>query len=300
MLDRRPLCTDRDPVKVRNNVVCNTLRYSRRAPMARTGLYKSDIANARRALLADGKHPSVDAVRIALGNTGSKTTIHRYLKEIEVEEGQGAGGKLAVSDALQDLVSRLAARLHEEADSLIAEAKARSDEQLRAAATQLEGLKKELAESRDHAARIEKTLAAEQATHKDTVTQLQQSRVLTAQLEERVAGQERQNNQREAQIRSLEEKHQHARDALEHFRAAAQDQRAREQRQHEQVVQGMQIEMRRAVFTADSSDRRGPLIPKAELVRFEPVLVSHEANKPGQVLANANRSRPVLSCRQQT
>ncbi|WP_425612332.1 DNA-binding protein [Xanthomonas translucens] len=29
-----------------------------------------------------GKHPSVDAVRVALGNTGSKTTIHRYLKEL--------------------------------------------------------------------------------------------------------------------------------------------------------------------------------------------------------------------------
>ncbi|MFN6505802.1 DNA-binding protein [Xanthomonas translucens pv. translucens] len=29
-----------------------------------------------------GKHPSVDAVRVALSNTGSKTTIHRYLKEL--------------------------------------------------------------------------------------------------------------------------------------------------------------------------------------------------------------------------
>ena len=51
--------------------------------MARSGLYKSDVQRARDSLRAEGKNPSVDAVRVALGNTGSKTTIHRYLKELE-------------------------------------------------------------------------------------------------------------------------------------------------------------------------------------------------------------------------
>ena len=87
--------------------------------MARGGLYKSDVQKARDALRAQGKHPSVDAVRVALGNTGSKTTIHRYLKELEEEEGQGLGAKVAVSEALQDLVGRLAGRLHEEAEQPI-------------------------------------------------------------------------------------------------------------------------------------------------------------------------------------
>ena len=75
--------------------------------MARGGLYKSDVQKARDALRAQGKHPSVDAVRVALGNTGSKTTIHRYLKELEEEEGGGVGGGIAISEALQDLVGRL-------------------------------------------------------------------------------------------------------------------------------------------------------------------------------------------------
>jgi len=43
--------------------------------MARSGLYKSDVQRARDSLRAEGKNPSVDAVRVALGNTGSKTTI---------------------------------------------------------------------------------------------------------------------------------------------------------------------------------------------------------------------------------
>jgi hypothetical protein len=55
--------------------------------MARAGLYKTEVQKARDSLIAQGKHPSVDAVRVALGNTGSKSTIHRYLKELEAESG---------------------------------------------------------------------------------------------------------------------------------------------------------------------------------------------------------------------
>lgn len=54
--------------------------------MAHMGLYKSNIKRAGDSLLAQNANPSVDAVRVALGNTGSKTTIHKYLKELE-EEG---------------------------------------------------------------------------------------------------------------------------------------------------------------------------------------------------------------------
>jgi hypothetical protein len=50
--------------------------------MARSGIYKSEVVRARNKLLATGVNPSIDAVRAELGNTGSKSTIHRYLKEI--------------------------------------------------------------------------------------------------------------------------------------------------------------------------------------------------------------------------
>ena len=55
--------------------------------MARAGIYKSEVLRARDKLLAAGRNPSIDAVREELGS-GSKTTIHRYLKEIEEEEGK--------------------------------------------------------------------------------------------------------------------------------------------------------------------------------------------------------------------
>ncbi len=60
-------------------------------------------------MLAQGRHPSVDAVPVELGNTGSKTTIHKYLKELEAEEGSIDSRTVSISDALQDV------RLQEEA-----------------------------------------------------------------------------------------------------------------------------------------------------------------------------------------
>lgn len=47
-----------------------------------------------------------------------------------------------------------------------------------------------------------------------------------------------------AQVASLEEKHQHAREALEHYRASVKDQRDQDQRRHEHQVQQLQAELR--------------------------------------------------------
>jgi DNA repair exonuclease SbcCD ATPase subunit len=214
--------------------------------MGRAGVYKSDVEKARRALLAQGKNPSVDQVRVQLGNTGSRSTIHRFLKEIEAEATAPPGTKPAVSDALQDLVARLAERLHEEANAQIEAHRSASEAQVREHAAIAQAARQEAAGLRESLQRTETMLAAERTSHKDTAAQLQAAKVLVAQLEERAAGQERLGREQEARLQSLEEKHLHARDALEHFRTQALEQRAREQRQHEQALQALQVELRQA------------------------------------------------------
>lgn len=214
--------------------------------MGRSGVYKSDVEKARRALLAQGKNPSVDQVRVQLGNTGSRSTIHRFLKEIEAESTAPRGSKPAVSDALQDLVARLAEQLHEEANAQIDEQRIASETQVREHAAAAQAARQEATGLRESLQRTETALAAERAAHQETAAQLQAVKVLMAQLEERVAGQQRLGQEQEARLQSLEEKHQHARDALEHFRTQAQEQRAREQRQHEQALQALQVELRQA------------------------------------------------------
>jgi SOS-response transcriptional repressor LexA len=79
--------------------------------MARGGVYRTEVKKARDSLRVQGVNPSIDAVRAALGHTGSKTTIHRHLKELEAEEAAGVGAREPISEVLQHLVAQLAARL---------------------------------------------------------------------------------------------------------------------------------------------------------------------------------------------
>jgi chromosome segregation ATPase len=213
--------------------------------MARGGLYKTDIQKARQSLLAQGKHPSVDAIRIALGNTGSKSTIHRYLKELEAEDG-GAGAKVAISESLQDLVSRLASRLHEEADERIAEAQAACKAQVQERNDALERTKQDAAALAAQLQRTERQLAEERDRLSVATQALHAAEVAAAAQGERVAGQTARLAELEGHVISLEQKHGQARDALEHFRTATKEQRDQEHRRHEAQVQGLQAELRAA------------------------------------------------------
>ena len=103
--------------------------------MARSGLTKSQVREARDRLLAEGRHPSVDAVRHALGDSGSKSTIHKYLKELRAEDG-GADAvpgmrREDTGRALHALVDEVADRLHADFDERMRLLRAAHDEALR-------------------------------------------------------------------------------------------------------------------------------------------------------------------------
>src|SRR3990167_737173 len=83
--------------------------------MARAGISKYQVRRERDALVAKGQHPSIDAVRLALGNTGSRSTIHRYLRELDEEEGARLGDHPLLSSTLKEMVERLSVQLQTEA-----------------------------------------------------------------------------------------------------------------------------------------------------------------------------------------
>lgn len=211
--------------------------------MARTGLYKSEVKKARDSLLAMGRHPSVDAVRVELGNTGSKTTIHKYLKELEEEEG-AAGQPRSISDALQDLVARLAAQLQEEADARVSAVRADAEAAISRMTQELENLKTAHGEQGLRLDHTQKALIAERAAHERTRDERQEQSAISRTLEVKLNSLQERLDENERHRQSLEEKHQHARDALEHYRSAAKDQRDQDQRRHEQQLQGLQAELR--------------------------------------------------------
>ncbi|MDR3409951.1 MAG: DNA-binding protein [Formivibrio sp.] len=219
--------------------------------MARSGLYKSDVKNARDALIAQGKNPSVDAVRVELGNTGSKTTIHKYLKELEEEDGvAGVGGKRAsISDALQDLVERLAARLHDEAEERVAAARQEFDAKTSEHGTALVATKLENSKMLARVQEVEAALEQQDAELASTQTELQRESTARQVSEHQAADLKERLAENVAYRRSLEEKHQHAREALDHYRNSVKDQRDADARRHEQQVQQLQAELRQAQQT---------------------------------------------------
>lgn len=214
--------------------------------MARGGLYKSDIQKARQSLLAQGKHPSVDAIRVALGNTGSKTTIHRYLKELEAEQGLSTGARVGVSDALFDLVQRLAAQLQQDADQVVEAAETRHRGERSQAEAALTAQRQESTRFATALQASEVALGAEREGHQVTRRELVEAKLALATQATRIDGLISQLEQRDTHVSSLEQKHSQAREALEHFRTAAKEQRDQEIQRHDHAVQQLQLELRQA------------------------------------------------------
>lgn len=145
---------------------------------------------------------------------------------------------------MANLVGQLADQLEEDAQATVAKerehlARERLDFQNQARLAegriqQLESLSSGLTEQLRTAQQ-----ALQQEQQQRQQAQIENARLLQANrdLEERL-------QDRDGQIRSLEEKHQHARDALEHYRQASKEQREQEQRRHETQVQQLQLELR--------------------------------------------------------
>lgn len=212
--------------------------------MARGGINRALVEKARAALLARGQHPSIDAVRVELGNTGSKSTIHRYLRELEEAEVSRLDDAALLSKPIKDLIGRLATRLQEEAQTTVDQASDRhaaaiADWEVRYAqqAKTLEVAQQELVARQ---VELESVRADNQALRNRCEAQAQEihaAQQSAREFEIRV-------EELRQQIASLEEKHTHSREALEHYRQSAKDQREQTTRQHEHQVQQLQAEIR--------------------------------------------------------
>lgn len=212
--------------------------------MARGGINKAVVHKARQAILARGEHPSIDAVRIELGNTGSKTTIHRYLKELEIQKPPATTSVPDLSEALSSLVRQLAEQLKEEGEARVSEAQKAFDEETAELRLQLRDNQQALVAAQQQLQIQAAALAAESAELATTRSTLQSEHTRNATLSQAVGELNVRLADKDEQIASLEDKHQHARDALEHYRAATREQREQDQRRQEAQVQQLQMELR--------------------------------------------------------
>ncbi|MDQ1363294.1 MAG: hypothetical protein QG652_1155 [Pseudomonadota bacterium] len=217
--------------------------------MARSGINKALVQMAQERLLAQGENPSIDAVRIELGNTGSKATIHRYLKELNLEAGIYLREQAHLSDPLTQLVGKLAAQLHQEAQAVVEEAETRQQAVIVALKSQLSASQQTLQDITQQNTAFSQQLTESEQRRIKAVDDNQALALTIERLTQQLADQTQLLQERDTHLKSLEEKHQHARDALTHYRESIKEQRDQEQRRYEQQVHQLQTELRQLTQT---------------------------------------------------
>ena len=212
--------------------------------MARGGINKALVKQAREAVLNKGQNPSIDAVRVELGNTGSKSTIHRYLREVEEESSARLDDEALLSLPIKELIGRLASCLKEEAQTIITENQNRYDQQVKILTSKVGEVENMLAKSQTELQNKDHELSnvlGELSDRQASENALKAQVIETQQAETRLKSV---LDEKQVHIDSLEEKHRHNRDAMEHYRQSVKEQREQDLRSHEHQVQQLQAEIR--------------------------------------------------------
>lgn len=111
-------------------------------------------------------------------------------------------------------------------------------------------LKLELTDAKARIAQLIAALQTEIDNHGVTSRTQQAESIMRHTAEQQVVGLKERLAETEAHRLSLEDKHSHARQALEHYRQAAKEQRDQEVRRHEHQVQQLQAELRQSQLAA--------------------------------------------------
>lgn len=209
--------------------------------MARSGINKALVQMAADRLLAKGQRPSIDSVRVELGNTGSKATIHRYLKELDEED---TGRKRSLSDTLSEFVARLAEQMHQEAECLVEQSRKDHSVERETWNERLVELQTLLNASEQKITALSSDQEQLDQQRAQALEEIRHLALNNERLSQKLSGQEHLLQEKNTQIASLEEKHHHARAALEHYRTSIKDQRDQDERRHDQQIQQLQAEIR--------------------------------------------------------
>jgi chromosome segregation ATPase len=195
------------------------------------------VQEAYTALLGRGRRPSIDAVRIELGNTGSKTTIARYLKELQaLPSSVELSPQERVSAPILSVVVSLSEQLAREAEVTLA----REREQFAAERTDLRSdLFQRTHELEQQAQNSDLTegLAQSHSQSHAVQTQLAGEQKETAALQATVQELFTQLAEKQNQLQTLNDTSDHARESLLHFREANKEQRDTLEQETQQVEQ---------------------------------------------------------------
>ena len=212
--------------------------------MARGGINKTLIKEARQELLRKGINPSLDSIRVQLGNTGSKSTIHRYLKEIEEQEAVQLNDEDLLNNTLKEMISRLASQLNADANEIVEKNEEESSKKINQLNDDLNTFKKQLTHAETQIDSLETKLLEKEELIAQQKNKIQNQQLESTESHEKINQLIDRIKDKDNYLASLEEKHNHSRDALEHYRQSVKEQRQQDIRLHEQHIQQLQVEQR--------------------------------------------------------
>ncbi|MFZ6765713.1 DNA-binding protein [Undibacterium sp. Di26W] len=205
--------------------------------MARAGILYSHVAKAAGKLIEDGKNPTVDNVREALGDTGSKSTIAPMLKRWKAEHQEvNVAAELTIPAELLSVVKNVYDKIQEQARSQIDEAQSMHKSALQDAAIREQSIKTEyqvlesnMSEQFDELKRVRDALAKLQNEHHGLIVKFTGLESENAGLQQRLAD-------RAAEVTALNQQLSHASKQFQHFQEAVATQRAEENRAADQRI----------------------------------------------------------------
>lgn len=205
--------------------------------MGRAGILFSHVAKAAATLVANGKNPTVDSVREALGGTGSKSTIAPMLKRWKAEHAEDiVGAELGVPAELLQAVKGVYDKLQCDVQQQLADANARHQTASQAAADRMSQL---IADNRA-LTDTNGALSGELMQTKDAMARLhteqQAMNVTMATVQSHNTGLQQRLTDRAAEIAALNNQLTQSREQFEHYQEATARQRSEERQAAEQRI----------------------------------------------------------------
>ncbi|WP_413460531.1 DNA-binding protein [Herbaspirillum huttiense] len=211
--------------------------------MARAGILYSQVAKAASQLAAAGKAPTIDTVREALGDTGSKSTIAPMLKRWKAEHQEVvADVDTGLPNDLVDAVKSVYQRLQ---DGVARQFEAANEAHEQAQAT-LRNQRDAALAAEEQLCQVHAALAREHAQTQQALVRCQQDlqtnalKLTSAQTEN--AGLLQRLSDRAAEAHALNQQLTQTRTQFEHFQEAAARQRAEERQAFEQRLARLEQE----------------------------------------------------------
>ncbi|CAN5671766.1 hypothetical protein BH11PSE12_BH11PSE12_26930 [soil metagenome] len=202
--------------------------------MARAGILYSDVAKAASQLAENGKTPTVDTVREAIGSTGSKSTIAPMLKRwkqehVEAVEASGSG----IPSGLLQAVKNVYEAVQAEADSKIVKALKQHQMDLAALRQHEQELLNEKSEIVDQNKSLQRDLTNAQREIAQLKAEKQALSLSLATLEVDKSGLQLRLMDRTSEVASLTQQLTHARAQFDHYQEATAVQRAQDRTAYE-------------------------------------------------------------------